>query len=78
MQVSHNNGLIQQSAMRLMVMCVNYHVHLKTFLYGSDHSEYTQKAYVWKVKLNAKETRKVCANENRLRSGKMEAIHQVP
>ena len=64
--------------MRLMVMCVNNHVHLKTFLCGSDHSEYTQKAYLWKMKINAKEARKVCANENSLHSGKMEAIHQVP
>ena len=61
-----------------MVMCANYHVHLKTFLYGSDHLEYSQKAYLWKMKLNAVETRKVCVNENSLCSGKMEAIHQVP
>ena len=42
------------------------HVHLTTFLYGSDHAEYTRKSQPTETKVNATKARKVCVHGNKL------------
>ena len=41
---------------------LNYHVQLTIFLYGSDHTEYTEKANLRKMKINATKVRAVEIN----------------
>ena len=43
---------------------LNYHMCLTTFLYGSDHAEYQEKANLQNKKVNAMKTIKVYADGN--------------
>ena len=49
----------------------NYHVHLTTFLCGSDHAEYITKADLQKTKVNDTDARKVCVDSNKLCTGRL-------